>query len=340
MGALIAGIALSTFPYSLDVIAKVISIRDFFVTLFFVALGMKIPMPSSSLIILAMASSCFLIASRLISIFPILYWMGYGHRTSLLPAMNLSQISEFSLIIGSLGVTFGHVDQHLVSLLIMVFAITSTLSTYMIQCSHPLTQLFSRGLRHLHLDDLDAQQAGGGQGDAGGRGRRIVFLGFFREASSVLHEFELRSATETPDPRLDDMLIIDFNPEVHAELRRRGIHCLYGDVAHMEILHQAEIHRAELVLSTIPDAILKGTSNARLLDQVRRLSPRAKIIVTAESIQWGLDLYQQGADFVFMPRLHSASLLAKVVETGLHEGFQKLRTDEIANLRIRNEVLP
>ena len=43
MGALIAGVSMSTFPYNVDVIAKVINIRDFFVTLFFVALGMKIP---------------------------------------------------------------------------------------------------------------------------------------------------------------------------------------------------------------------------------------------------------------------------------------------------------
>ena len=46
MGALIAGVAISTFPYNLDVVAKVVSIRDFFVTLFFVALGMQIPMPT------------------------------------------------------------------------------------------------------------------------------------------------------------------------------------------------------------------------------------------------------------------------------------------------------
>src|SRR4029434_11106562 len=46
MGALIAGIAISTFPYTLDVTAKVTSLRDFFVTLFFVALGMQIPTPS------------------------------------------------------------------------------------------------------------------------------------------------------------------------------------------------------------------------------------------------------------------------------------------------------
>jgi Kef-type K+ transport system membrane component KefB len=36
MGALIAGVSISVFPYSLDVIAKIRGLRDFFVTLFFV----------------------------------------------------------------------------------------------------------------------------------------------------------------------------------------------------------------------------------------------------------------------------------------------------------------
>src|SRR6266481_7154867 len=38
MGSLVAGVSLSTFPYALDVTAKVTTLRDFFITLFFVAL--------------------------------------------------------------------------------------------------------------------------------------------------------------------------------------------------------------------------------------------------------------------------------------------------------------
>jgi hypothetical protein len=252
------------------------------------------------------------LASRFVTIFLLLHSMGYGHRGSLLPAINLSQISEFSIIIGSLGVAFGHVDTQLVSLLIVVFAFTSIVSTYMVEYSHPLYQRISRALSALHLADLDVADATFA-GHHEERGRRIVFLGFFREASSVLHEFELQGGTASPHPLLKEMLIIDFNPDVHAELRRRGIACLYGDIAHMATLHHAEIHRAELIISTIPDAILKGTTNARLLEEVQRLNPHAKLIVTAESAPKALSLYQQGADFVFIPRLHSASHLAKVI---------------------------
>ena len=74
MGALIAGISLSTFPYNLDVIAKVISLRDFFITLFFVTLGTQIPRPTlDAASAPRSAASAFLVASRFVAIMPVLH---------------------------------------------------------------------------------------------------------------------------------------------------------------------------------------------------------------------------------------------------------------------------
>jgi hypothetical protein len=50
-------------------------------------------------------------------------------------------------------------------------------------------------------------------------------------------------------------------------------------------------------------------------------------------------MYEAGADYVFVPRLHSASQMAEVVAEGLARGFDKLRDEQIAQLRRRNEVL-
>ncbi len=336
MGALIAGVALSTFPYSLDVIAKVISIRDFFVTLFFVALGMKIPMPTASLLGLAALTSLFLIASRFLSITPVLYFMRYGHRVSLIPAINLSQISEFSLVVASLGLAFGHINSQTVSLIIFVFVITSTTSTYMISYNHQIAAWLSRGLSTLRIRDIDSGVAE----SAPPSPKPIVFLGFFSEASAIIHEFELNgNAGNERHKLLDEILVIDFNPVVYSELQRRGIECIYGDVAHMETLHHANIHHAELVISTIPDHILKGTNNERILRKIRQVSPHARAVVTADGPVRALELYERGADFVFIPRMHSSSQMAQIIELGMREGFDKIRKEEIAHLKMRNEVL-
>jgi len=332
MGALIAGVAISTFPYNLDVVAKVISIRDFFVTLFFVALGMRIPMPTAELIGMALLASAFLVASRFLVIFPILRALRQGHRASLLPAINLAQMSEFAMVIAAIGLGYQHIDQKTVSLLIFVFAFTSVASTYMIGYSHPLQERLSGWLVRAGVKDLD--EGAPAAPSQGAVPKDVVLLGFFTEASALVHEYEMAH-----HPMLARLLVIDFNPDVHAELKRRGIACKYGDVASMQTLHHAEVHDAKLVVSTIPDTILKGTSNLRLLQQARRLCPHASVVVTANRAAAALELYDAGADFVLVPRMQSAAQMAKILEEGLAEGFERLREEQIAHIRQRDEVL-
>jgi len=337
MGALVAGVSISTFPYNMDVVAKVVSIRDFFVTLFFVALGMQIPMPTMEVVEVALLASAFLVASRLVVVFPILRALGLGHRASLLPAINLAQMSEFSMVIAAIGLGYEHIDQKTVSVLIFVFAFTSVASTYLIGYSHRVQEVLGGWLRTVGLRDLDAA-TGDAPATPAHAGKDVVLLGFFLEASALIHEYEL-DAVAGRHPVLDRLLVIDFNPEAHAELNRRGVACLYGDVSHMETLHHADIHEAALVVSTIPDTMLKGTDNLRLLKQARKLCPRASVVVTANRAAAALTLYEEGADYVFVPRLHAASQMAGVIAHGLAHGFAQLRAEQIERLRRRREVL-
>lgn len=337
MGALIAGISISTFPYNLDVVAKVASIRDFFVTLFFVALGMLIPYPSTNVLLLALAVSVVLVVSRFAVIFPILHVLRMGHRTSLLPSINLAQLSEFSIVIATLGITYGHLDGDNLSALIFAFAFTSTASTYVLGYSHPIARMLGNVLKRLGVKDLDGQTEAPDEVETVGRG--VVLLGFYREASALLFEYERQRCDLGRHPILDTMLVIDFNPEVNNELNRRGIDALYGDVAHMDTLHHAKIHDADLVVSTIPDSILSGTDNARLLQKARRLCPNARVIVTAEKIEQALALYASGADFVYVPRLHSSKDLAHIIEEGLRHGFEPAREIQMSELNSRDEVM-
>ena len=335
MGALIAGIGLSTLPYNLDVIAKVINIRDFFVTLFFVALGMQIPVPTPALIAMAVATSLFLVASRFASVFPILLGAGQGLRTSLLPTINLSQMSEFSLVIAALGLALGHISAETVAVLTFTFALTSVASTYAIGANHEIERAISGKLKALGVRDKgSAPEAGTDAGEAA-----VVLLGFYRDASSILHQFEMEERDAHPDPILHEIQVIDFNPEVLDELKRRGIACVYGDVASQETLHHAAIHGAVVVVCTLTDSILKGTSNQRLLKQLLRTCPHAKIIVASETIVGARALYDAGAHFVFVPRIHSAHRMAEVIRTAREEGLDRIRAEEYQALQGRDEVL-
>lgn len=342
MGALIAGVAISTFPYNLDVIAKIIGIRDFFVTLFFVALGMGIPNPLENLPVLAIAvaASAFLIVSRFVALFPLLYALHNGHRVSLLTAINLSQISEFSLVIAAIGLQLGHISRDTLSSIVFVFVITSIVSTYMIQYSDALQKMLSRLLQHLGIKDLPGLQ----EAPAPALGKDVVLLGFFRVASSLLREIQERDAPTAllHHGTLEKLLVVDFNPEVHAQLRTHGVHAIYGDISNMDTLHHVGIHDARVVLSTIPDNILVGTDNVRMIRQIHTLCPHARIIVTAESPQRALQMYAEGADYVLVPRLLAAQHLLPIIELMLREEAEEmaqLKHTHMEQLQARKEVV-
>ncbi|MBF0624035.1 MAG: cation:proton antiporter [Magnetococcales bacterium] len=159
MGALIAGVSLATFPYNLDVIAKVISIRDFFITLFFVALGMQIPLPEWPVLLVTLSLTVGLILSRFLGVFGVLHVLRSGHRISLLASINLMQISEFSLVILSLGVSFGHTDATTLTPVLWAFSLMAVASTYLIGGSHAIQGRLGAVLTRLGFKDVGGDGA-------------------------------------------------------------------------------------------------------------------------------------------------------------------------------------
>ena len=342
MGALIAGVAISTFPYNLDVIAKIIGIRDFFVTLFFVALGMEVPNPLKNLPVLAIAGAAFifLIASRFVAVSPLLYALRNGQRVSLLTAINLSQMSEFSLVIAALGLTLGHISHDTLSIIIFVFVLTSIVSTYMIQYSDPLQKWLTAFLQRLGLKDIGTVAPAQGHENQ----QEIVLLGFYRVASSFLYEILDRDehTGAAHGGRKDNIVVIDFNPEVHRKLDAYGVKVIYGDISHLDTLHHAGIHNAKIVLSTIPDSILVGTDNLRLIKHIQSLCPHAKMLVTAENPQQALQMYAEGADYVLMPHLITAQHLLEITERMLRDEtveIVQLKQAHIEHLQVRQEIV-
>jgi len=332
MGALIAGVMISTFPYTLDVAAKVTSLRDFFVTLFFVGLGMNIPMPTINCLLWTLFVCLVLIASRLVTVFPVLYSLRQGHRVSLLPAINLCQMSELSLVLLALGQNNGDVSGNVVGIAAFAFSFLAIGSTYAILGNDSIFKKTAPLLSKLGLHDLD-RTAFLQRADAAPR--RICLLGFFWTASSLLAEIE-----RTRPELLPEICVIDFNPVVHEELKRHQVQTVYGDITARDVLHHAGVSHAEIIVCSLPNTVLKGANNLKILRQVRDLNPRAQIIVHAERLEDLPALYAAGASYVTAPRLLEAADLLRVLEAAGDHALDYKRREQEMLLKERREVIP
>lgn len=310
LAALIAGVALATFPYSAEFNGKIKYIRDFFITLFFAALGMQIPVPSFKPILTALLVSCTVLLFRWLGIFLLVYMLGGTPRLGILATLNLSQISEFALVICSLGMGYGHIDASTLEIIIWVFMILSIFSSNLINYNHDVYQgiawlsrrICRAGLSHeneepTHEDDRD-----------------ILLLGFHRIGSMLIAEFEHHA------PKLLRKLqVVEFNQSIKEPLLRRGVKFTYGDFSSAEFLEHCFHGEPKIIISTTPDTMLQGTSNLRILKVAMTVWPKAHIIVTADNPEQASELYDAGAHYV----LRSAKLCAE----RLFELLNKYQTD-------------
>jgi Kef-type K+ transport system membrane component KefB len=335
MGSLVAGVSLSTFPYALDVTAKVTTLRDFFITLFFVALGMTIPIPNGSVITLALIIAGFTVVSRVVTTFTPLYLMKQGLRASLLPAINLAQISEFSLVVIQTGITAGHIKTETANAASFAFVVLAVVSTFIMARSGEITKGLIGPLKKIGLRDLD--HAHHAEGHEGGHGEtnRIVILGFFRAASALVSQIAQQN-----EALLEQITVIDFNPNVFRTLGDRGVHVIYGDISNVDTLVHAGIGKAEIIILSVPDSLLVGANNEKLTRHVRALNPTAKVVATADLLANVADLYAAGADYVTVTRLTDAAELFSVIEAADAGLLEDKRAEMDARLADRKEVLP
>jgi Kef-type K+ transport system membrane component KefB len=328
MGALIAGMVIAAFPYGTEVITRLAGVRDFFVTLFFVALGLKVPPPSRHVLLLAALAALFVMVSRMLAMLPIFAALRLDTRTAGVVAVNLSQISEFSLVIVSLGVGLGHVSDTLASLVLYAVLVTAVVSTYAIRWNHRIATALALALAATGAPRwLGRRTATPEPATAGDDPHDIFFLGISREGLAFLRHLEREH------PAMKRRIVaLDYNPETLEQLQADGVRCHYGDVSSPETLRHAGIEHAQVVVSSISDWFLQGTDNLRLLRQVRGLVPHARTIVTADGLKAAERLYAEGASYVLIPPMLAASHLYSLLADPTAEALNEARRRQSSNL--------
>ncbi len=334
MGALVAGVSIASYPYHADIAAKITSLRDFFITLFFVGLGLQIPLPSAHVLGLALLIVVFIYFSRLLTIFPVLHGLRYGHRASLVPVINLSQLSEFSLVLAAIGITYKHISPDTLAAFILALVFSLLISSFLIPKSYDVYLMLAKAMEKFGIRDrimaVDINK------HTEGSQHKIVVVGFYREASSFLQEF-IRRHTHT---MLEQLLVVDYNPETLDRLRAAGVACKYGDVGHAETLKHLHLDQALVLISTVPDSRLKGTDNRKILKTLKALAPHARVVVTAETLEAAREMYREGADYVFLPRIVSAHYLVDVLERVQSDRMDAIRQGAMKFLNEWDELLP
>jgi Kef-type K+ transport system membrane component KefB len=297
IGAFLAGLSLANLPYNFDIVGKVMPLRNFFATIFFVSLGMELAVESFKgllfPLIVFLAVVIFL-KPAILFILGILF--GYKRRTSFLTALSLAQISEFSLILVSLGLGLGHITNNIFTITVLLAIITITLTSYFIHYDEKIYSLFAKPLafferlsliRSKELEHFPHHPK-----------REVIIFGAHRMGGIFINTFRKLK---------DDFVVIDFDPEIIKNLIEKKIPCIYGDLGNFEILKRLNLHSAKMVISTVPNE----QDNEFLINYVKKHNPKVIVIVMSPHGSGAVKMYEHGADYVIVPHLLSGEMVAR-----------------------------
>ncbi len=300
IGAFLAGVALASSPYHLQIQGKIKPLRDFFLTLFFVYLGSQVKINHIlSSIPAVLALSAYAILIKPIIFLLILGIFGFRKHTLFHAALNMSQISEFSLVILVVGLNLGLVSGTALSVVAFVGVVSIIVSSILIAYSKkiytfamPILPFFEHQTK-IHI--LESKTTDDKQ-------NHVILVGANKLGWPVV-----RFLKNSKIP----FLVLDFNPHVIEKLRTDEIEAVYGDISDPDILEFAQISSAKLIISTARDL----ADNKILLEEARRKKIRAKVVVRAVEEEDAIQLKKLGADYVILPEKVSGEFIVEKLKT-------------------------
>ncbi len=319
IGALIAGVVLSISPYSTEISSKIRSLRDFFLIIFFIILGLNIPISGfSSIVTNALILSLIVLTFKPLILMTLMTMFKYTKRTNFSVGITLAQISEFSLVVLALGVSMGHISAYVLHTLVLTLVITIIFSTYMIIYSKGFYKKMSRFISIFERKKIKKERKVRNKYDA-------ILFGYNRMGFNILNSLKRLKK---------NYLVVDFNPDTISNLSKLRIPCLYGDAYDSELLSELCLDELELAVSTIPDS----ETNMLLIDSIRFVNPNAIIIVRAHQIRDALNLYKKGANYVLTPHFLGGEYVAKMIRD-LKVDKKEYKTEKDKHVRMLREML-
>ncbi|MBI3231748.1 MAG: cation:proton antiporter [Candidatus Doudnabacteria bacterium] len=318
VGGFVAGLALANSNVHFEISARVKSLRDFFLIIFFIVFGAKLVFTGLGPILMpALVLSLYVsVGNPLIMMF-IMGALGYTPRTSFFAAVTTAQVSEFSFVLVALGNRLGHVPDAILGLVSLVGLITIALSSYSILYTRRLYEFLRPALKWFNFKKGRAEE---GLED-GVFKNHIILAGANRLGSRLLLGLSGRRQKVT---------VVDFDPHIAHLHRALNFDVICGDITDPFIQDQVNLELAKLVISTIPDL----DDNLALVSAIRQrtaaLKKRPKLIFTAQNDFESKLLYEQGVDYVLSPHFIGGLHLSKILEEdNLLSSLKNLRKEHL-----------
>jgi CPA2 family monovalent cation:H+ antiporter-2 len=286
-GAFLAGLIVSGSEFSYRTLAEVLPLRDIFATIFFVAMGMLIDPDfilnhgdQVALVAAALTIGKFLIVLMVVGV------SGLRGRTPLMTALVLAQAGEFSFVLARVGIEEGVIDSDLNSTFLGAAMVSIILSALLLR----LSPLMLRGLQMLPVTGwLFTEPIGAYVGEGAEGLRRHVVICGYGDAGRELGEAVLRRGFRC--------LVVDLNPYVISDLRRRQVPCVYGDASRPEVLQQCSLESAQVLAITVPELVAARLTVAN----ARAINPDLHIIARGRGPESHAVLKEAGAAEVVHP---------------------------------------
>jgi CPA2 family monovalent cation:H+ antiporter-2 len=288
LGAFLAGVVISESSLGHQVGAEVLPFQQIFAILFFVSVGMLVNPeyllanagPVLQLTALIVFGKFFL-TSVLGFLFP------HPARTILVVAAGLSQIGEFSFIVGSTGLALGIFSQEQYSLILAGSLLSIMLNPFMFRAVPHIEKLLQRAPsiweRLNHQRDIDLTVAE--KLDA-----HVVVVGYGRVGQYVVN---VLGHLNTP------RLVVEMDAARVDELEAEGVPVLMGDAANSELLQHAGLDHASVLVITLPEEVAAEI----IVSAALKLRPDLPIIVRASTQAGVKHLTELGALDVIHPEL-------------------------------------
>ena len=299
LGAFLAGMTISESQYSEQIVADAIPMRDSLSALFFISMGMYIDphfVVANAAVVLAVALG--LIALKMFVALPVIFLAGNNLRTSLVAALSLAQIGEFSLILALRASTGDLLDDRQYQIIISTSVVTMALAPFMVYYAEPIGyvlddwfslsrfQLQSRKRRPKRNTPPDSNESTQPSG-------HIAIVGFGKIGMYLSHVLRAVGMRYT---------ICEMNGRLFEEMRREGHPGVFGDAGTSEILEAMHIkHASTLVIST-------GTPRAlnRIIRLARQMNPELYIVVRTRFIAELDEVYAAGANDVVSEEMEAS----------------------------------